>query len=152
MTCGPPVVFMRPALLSKFIELLFKLHEMKGHFLRPILARGDIFASLCGPWAFFFIKMWPANIYLSLRSLLYAMSKKDKCKSIGAKAACKMLMKLTLVYQFHVVPISFSGIVSSFDGQIMQRRFLTIEWRLFGQRRKRYLQKIIILVNFKSCV
>ena len=30
--------------------------------LRPFVARGDIFASLCGPQALFLPKMWPANI------------------------------------------------------------------------------------------
>ena len=33
------------------------------HFLPPIVTRGDIFAFLCGPRAFIFIKIWPAYTF-----------------------------------------------------------------------------------------
>ena len=52
--CGPR---------SKFLFLLRELqfYVVKEHFLCLFVARGDIFALMCGPRALFFIKAWPAN-------------------------------------------------------------------------------------------
>ena len=69
-TRGPPDVFMRRLLPSKFLFLLLKLqfYVVLQHFLRPFLARGDIFASSCGPRTLFTSRCGP-RAQLSLRPL-----------------------------------------------------------------------------------
>ena len=50
------------SLIVVFLLLKLQFYVVLKHFLRPFVARRDIFASLCGPQALFSLKMWPASI------------------------------------------------------------------------------------------